>query len=141
MEIFYIACLCICLISIGMAFILVKWAKERCELKARCEKLEKSQKRECKTQAHADQWNKLWAVIRNKFHLVRNPDGTWSGGQWAQEILNLMRANFGAFSIKEMEFIEQLVKFIQRASLNQQNEGNFVAKYIGNRLPPDPSLN
>jgi hypothetical protein len=141
MEIFFYVSFGICLISLGMAFFLIKWAKENSELKRRCDRLERSQKSKCRTQAHADRWNKLWAVIRKKFNLVKRQDGTWSGGQPAQEILNLMRANFGTFSIKEIEFMEQLVNFIRRASLIQQKESNFVAKYLGNRMPPDPSAN
>ena len=61
-----------------------------------------------KTKEHAENWNDLWLVIRDKYEIYKLQDGTWSG-QAAKEIFKMLKTEFGKFDNDQTHFITQLV--------------------------------
>jgi hypothetical protein len=69
---------------------------------------------------NAQLWNCLWEHIRSRFNIYQNPDGSWHGGKAAEEILLLMKKEFGVLSADQIIFISRVIELLGQSVENQK---------------------
>lgn len=125
----------ICVLMVAAIMMLLYFVADRDQTIGRqAAKIKRLSKKPClKDAEHAENWNCLWHQIREKFHIYKEADGSWSGGQAAKEIFKMMKTEYGRYNLDQMVFMGQLVNQISNV-IETQRERQAALSPVGKEV-------
>lgn len=86
-----------------------------------------------KDQKLAANWNLLWGIIRQTFHIHREANGKLTGGKPALRLFHLLRSEYGTFSLRQMEVMKQMVVLLDGV-VREQRERQAALCPVGREI-------